>query len=123
MASGQLLAAYVSEGNPDDVERFTVFGNGIISPRAFLFAKATACSAVTGSSHNAESGTSSDASVSGGVVAAVVILAVAVLVLGLLLTYGVYREKTGSPLFMPLVEDTNPMFDVDKAPVTPADAP
>ena len=61
-------------------------------------------------------------------VAAVVILAVAVLVLGLLLAYGVYREKTGSPLFMPLVEDTNPMFDLDlkaTAPgtTTPADAP
>jgi hypothetical protein len=121
VASGQLLAGYVSEGNPADVERFTVFSNGIISPRAFLFAKATVCSA--GASMKAD--TSSDATVNGGVVAAVVILAVAVLVLGILLAYGVYRERTGSPLFMPLVEDTNPMFDSDKAiaPGIPAGAP
>jgi len=124
VANGTYLAAYVSEGNPANPERFIIFGNGIVSPRAFLFAKSEHCSADAGASATSTGG----ASVSGGVVAAVVILAVAVLVLGLLLAYGVYREKTGSPLFMPLVEDTNPMFDLDlkaTAPgtTTPADAP
>lgn len=30
--------------------------------------------------------------------------------LGLLLVYGVMRERSGNPLFMPLIEDPNPMF-------------
>jgi len=50
VANGTYLAAYVSEGNPANPERFIIFGNGIVSPRAFLFAKSEHCSADAGAS-------------------------------------------------------------------------
>jgi hypothetical protein len=56
----------VSEGNPMDASRFDIFGNGIVSPRAFLFAVAAP----------AVCDDDSSSSVSMGVMAAVVILAV-----------------------------------------------
>lgn len=91
VVAGQILAGYVSEGNPPSPERFRLIPTGIVAPRVALFRKdEPTC---------ADKETETDS----GVIAGMIVLAVAVLVLVGTLALLIVREKRGHPVFAPLL--------------------
>jgi len=86
--SGALVAGYVSEGAPLNAELFDVFETGIVSPRVSLFHKDVL--------------TCTDDADDVSIVAIIVVAAIT-LVLALLLSFVIVRERVGKPLFMPLL--------------------
>ena len=101
VASGVLVAGYVSEGAPPGApagaDPFNSFPTGITSPRAVLFRKdRPVCSEVEpekkGMSGHGAAG-----------IASLVILSLVMLILAGTLAFTIYRERQGSPLFMPLL--------------------
>lgn len=95
--SGALVAGYVSEGLPPNPTAFEVFETGIISPRVALFRKDDpGCSTAGGVLAAVREGAP-------GLIAAVVVVAVVALLSIVLLAYLICKERSGSPVFMPLL--------------------
>lgn len=94
--SGNLVAGYMSEGEPSDTSGLNVFMSGLISPRVALFRQdSPVCTAAGGSDD------SDGVGVTG--VAVIVILAVVALLLAGAVVLLVAKERQGSPLFSPLL--------------------
>jgi len=104
--SGQVIAGYVSEGAPPDAGEFEVFETGIVSPRVALFHKDKLWSECEGGDEDRWS--------SGELIALIVVAATA-LVLVLLLGLLIFKERTGSPVFMPLINDQPPTVTMTDA--------
>jgi len=104
---GTLLASYISEASASDSTTRTVYETGVISPRVVLFRKDSTAHCVgnqalqIAAEKAAEGEEDSDTTVP---MVATIILAVAVLLLTCLLFLVICRERSGKPLFMPLME-------------------
>mmetsp|Transcript_47672 Transcript_47672/g.91022 ORF Transcript_47672/g.91022 Transcript_47672/m.91022 type:complete len:357 (+) Transcript_47672:56-1126(+) len=91
--NGQLVAGYDSESFPSDRERFNVFTSGIVAPRVFLFRMDKETQAQIG-----------DDDTEPFVLAVLGLLAVLSVILSLLLGCMVYREKSGNPIFVHMLD-------------------
>lgn len=104
------LAVYVSEFNPgaDVTDLLMAIPTGVVSPRVILFPQqgAEAKSVDESKTRN------SDDKSGGGIIVGLVIVACVALLLGVLLTFVVVRERKGAPIFMPLLDSvsTNKAF-------------
>lgn len=88
-----LVAGYLSEGFPPNMrDNFEVFPTGFMSPRVFLFRKEMP--AEQESNDNNE----------GPLIAGLCALSLTVLVLGVVLSLFIYRERRGNPFFQPLLD-------------------
>eukprot|EP00873_Tetraselmis_striata_P028745 jgi/Tetstr1/449009/TSEL_036234.t1 len=96
--SGAIIAGYLSEGDSDDLgANYKVFPSGIISPRGFLFRKDyPTCDDVAAMSDTMLPPAAT--------LTIFIVLSVIVLVLAVLLTFIIVKERNGSPIFTPLVE-------------------
>ena len=93
--SGALVAGYTSEGMPPDAAQFEVFETGIVSPRVALFRKDDpGCSTVA---------TYGDTSNQNAYFFVMIAIAVVTLLVVVLLVVLIGREKSGKPIFHPLV--------------------
>eukprot|EP00959_Pyramimonas_sp_CCMP1952_P020316 428613-Pyramimonas_sp.AAC.1 len=102
--NSQIIAGYVSEGEPPNPERFFVIPTGIVAPRAVLFRKdLPSCNgeitAVVGDDLHTKTKTNA------AVLAAVLVLAFATLLLVITISVMIVREKKGRPVFASLLDN------------------